>query len=74
MKIHNGEFYCVYNKRFSSFALFEGKTAGSFSAYQTSTKYKATDHDNEFLSQLRTWLLNYSHGAGKTLWCMVILV
>ncbi|XP_010929394.1 protection of telomeres protein 1a isoform X1 [Elaeis guineensis] len=63
MKIHNGEFYCVYNKRFSSFALFEGKTAESFSAYQTSTGYKATDHDNEFLSQLRTWLLNYLHDA-----------
>ncbi|RLM75420.1 protection of telomeres protein 1b-like [Panicum miliaceum] len=52
----HGEFFVTFNKKFSSFALFEGKVSTECSPYQTSTKYHGTIHDNELLTQMRTWL------------------
>nr|CAD1830148.1 unnamed protein product [Ananas comosus var. bracteatus] len=63
MKIHNGDHYCVYNKRFSSFALFEGKMTEDCSPYQISPKFQRRDHDDEHLSQLRTLLVDHPPGA-----------
>ncbi|XP_072967984.1 protection of telomeres protein 1a-like [Typha angustifolia] len=58
IRIHGGGFYCLYDKRFSSFALFSRKTIADLKPYQISTKYGESDHDNEHLSQLRTWLVD----------------
>ncbi|XP_078171616.1 protection of telomeres protein 1b-like isoform X1 [Carex rostrata] len=53
--IHDGKHYCVYDNRYSSFALFEGTTSENLVPYQTSEKYNATDHDTVFLKQMREW-------------------
>uniref|UniRef100_A0A0E0DF43 Kinesin motor domain-containing protein n=1 Tax=Oryza meridionalis TaxID=40149 RepID=A0A0E0DF43_9ORYZ len=55
--MHHGEFFVTYNKRFSSFALFEGKVSTGCIPYQHSMKYHGSKHDNEFLTQLRMWLV-----------------
>ncbi|XP_009408094.2 protection of telomeres protein 1a isoform X3 [Musa acuminata AAA Group] len=66
VRIHRGDVYCVHNKKFSAFALFQGKTTSGLIHYQKSVKYHATNHDDEFLSQIRTWLLdNPPKAVGK---------
>ncbi|XP_065017322.1 protection of telomeres protein 1a-like isoform X3 [Musa acuminata AAA Group] len=66
VRIHRGDVYCVHNKKFSAFALFQGKTTSGLIHYQKSAKYHATNHDDEFLSQIRTWLLdNPPKAVGK---------
>lgn len=64
MKIHNGDVYFLFNKRFSSFALFDGKMGMGLDPYQTSTNYHATDYDNALLVKLRTLSLELSEDAG----------
>lgn len=54
MKVNNGEFYCTYNAKLSSFALFDGKSALDFSPYQTSTNFEAACNYKKRLIQLRT--------------------
>lgn len=60
--MHHGEFFVTYNKKFSSFALFEGKVSTECSPYQTSMKYHGSKHDNEILTQMRMWLVYHSTG------------
>ncbi|XP_052152162.1 protection of telomeres protein 1b-like isoform X1 [Oryza glaberrima] len=55
--MHHGEFFVTYNKRFSSFALFEGKVSTGCIPYQHSMKYHGSKHDSEFLTHLRMWLV-----------------
>jgi len=55
---HHGEFCVTFNKKFSSFALFESKVSAECSPYQTSMKYHGRKHDKELLTQMRTWLPN----------------
>ncbi|CAN6228464.1 unnamed protein product [Urochloa humidicola] len=52
----HGEFFVTFNKKISSFALFDGKVFTECSPYQYSVKYHGTKHDNELLTQMRTWL------------------
>ncbi|WOL03011.1 hypothetical protein Cni_G11731 [Canna indica] len=59
MKVHNGETYCVYNKKHSSFALFEGKTT-EVNYYQASRRYCTSDRDGLILSKIRKWLCDRS--------------
>ncbi|KAJ1697641.1 hypothetical protein LUZ63_006153 [Rhynchospora breviuscula] len=55
MKLHDGEHYCVYDKRCSSFALFEGMSTENLVPYQQSAMYNATEHDTVQLEQMREW-------------------
>ncbi|CAD6216598.1 unnamed protein product [Miscanthus lutarioriparius] len=55
---HHGEFCVTFNKKFSSFALFESKVSAECSPYQTSMKCHGRKHDKELLTQMRTWLPN----------------
>jgi hypothetical protein len=55
--MHHGEFFVTYNKRFSSFALFEGKVSTGCIPYQHSMKYHGSKHDSEFLTHLRMWIV-----------------
>ncbi|KAF0890474.1 hypothetical protein E2562_002837 [Oryza meyeriana var. granulata] len=55
--MHHGEFFVTYNKKFSSFALFEGKASTECRPYQCSLKYHGSKHDNEILTQMRMWLV-----------------
>ncbi|CAH9070958.1 unnamed protein product [Cuscuta epithymum] len=45
-----------YHKKFSSFALYEGKNGTSFTPYQCSAKFRASERDNQFILGLRDWL------------------
>lgn len=65
MKIRNGEVYCLFGKKLSSFALFNGKASMELNPYQTSPKYHVADHVNEILLQLRTLSLKYQSDAGR---------
>jgi hypothetical protein len=58
VKHHHGEFFLTFDKKFSSFALFEGKGSAECSPYQTSMKYHGCKRDRELLTQMRTWLPN----------------
>uniref|UniRef100_A0ACD5UCH2 Uncharacterized protein n=1 Tax=Avena sativa TaxID=4498 RepID=A0ACD5UCH2_AVESA len=58
---HQGEFFVTFDKKSSSFALFEGKTSTEFRPYQTS-KYHGSKHDDEILTNMRMWLVYHSPG------------
>ncbi|KAL5231302.1 hypothetical protein ABZP36_030078 [Zizania latifolia] len=62
--LHHGESFFIYDKKFSSFALFEGKASTECRPYQHSVKYKylASKHDNEILTQMRMWLVSHPLG------------
>ncbi|XP_058093874.1 protection of telomeres protein 1a-like isoform X2 [Magnolia sinica] len=64
MKIYDGVVYALFNKKFSTFALFEGKSGEGFKPYQVSSKIQITNHDKEYITQLRTWLVDYQLDAG----------
>ncbi|KAK6153961.1 hypothetical protein DH2020_013600 [Rehmannia glutinosa] len=51
------EVYALFNKKFSSFALFEGRDCISKEPvpYQISSRYKRRDQDNKFIMALRKW-------------------
>lgn len=57
MKIHCGELCAVYNKKFSSFALHDGKDGGDLPPYQVSPKFRPNDLE-KFIMGLRKWLVN----------------
>ena len=56
MKTHGQEVYALFNKKFSSFAIFEGKYDEDFSPYQVSSKFRPRDQDKKFIRGLRKWL------------------
>ncbi|XAR63970.1 hypothetical protein NMG60_11024143 [Bertholletia excelsa] len=56
MKTHGPEVYGLYNKKFSSFALYEGKYSTNNSPYQVSPKFRPRDQDKKFITGLRKWL------------------
>ncbi|KAF3774849.1 Protection of telomeres protein 1a [Nymphaea thermarum] len=67
MKIHKQEVLGHYNKKFSSFALFEGRSGKDFSPYQASSRFQVTKHDKVCIEKLRTWLAtdNYDSGVNE---------
>ncbi|XP_047313943.1 protection of telomeres protein 1a-like [Impatiens glandulifera] len=58
IKSHCGDVNAVFNKKISSFAIFEGKHGTQFLPYQASANFHPRDEDNKFLDCLRKWLLN----------------
>uniref|UniRef100_A0ACD5VY79 Uncharacterized protein n=1 Tax=Avena sativa TaxID=4498 RepID=A0ACD5VY79_AVESA len=54
---YHGEFFVTFDKRSSSFALFEGKASTESSPYQTSMKYHGSKQDDEILTNMRMWLV-----------------
>jgi len=65
MKIHNGDVYFLFQKRFSSFALFDAKINMGLNPCQTSANCCATDRANDLLEKLRTLSLEQSDDAGR---------
>lgn len=57
MKTRGSEAYALFNKKFSSFALFEGRDyiGEEFVPYQISLKYRPRDQDKKFIAGLRNW-------------------
>nr|CAN69473.1 hypothetical protein VITISV_014374 [Vitis vinifera] len=56
MKTHGQDVNAVFNKKFSSFAIFEGKYGEDFSPYQVSSNFRSRDQDKKFVKDLRKWL------------------
>ncbi|KAF7813516.1 protection of telomeres protein 1b isoform X1 [Senna tora] len=59
VKTHGGEVNAVFNKKFSSFALYSGKDTDDFVPYQVSSKFHRRDMDKNFVVKLRKWLVNF---------------
>lgn len=64
MKTHGSEVYALFNKKFSSFALFEGKHGTHFVPYQVSPRFHARGQDKKFIVGLRKWLVDYKLDSG----------
>ncbi|XP_027339925.1 protection of telomeres protein 1b isoform X2 [Abrus precatorius] len=58
VKAHGGEVNAVFNKKFSSFALYKGEDGDDFAPYQVSSKFHPRDEDKGFIDKLRKWLVN----------------
>lgn len=56
MKMHGNEVYALFNKKFSSFAIFEGKYGVDFRPYQVSSNFHPREQDKKFVKGLRKWL------------------
>ncbi|GAB2282818.1 hypothetical protein Dimus_017354 [Dionaea muscipula] len=56
MKVHSKEIYALFNKKFSSFALYEGKYVSSFKPYQVSSKFRLKELDTRLVADIRKWL------------------
>ncbi|OMP09189.1 Nucleic acid-binding protein [Corchorus olitorius] len=56
MKIHDGDVYAIFNKKFSSFSLYEGKHGEDFLPYQASSRFQARKQDEKLIAGLRKWL------------------
>ncbi|XWS60852.1 hypothetical protein CRYUN_Cryun07bG0073100 [Craigia yunnanensis] len=56
MKSHEGDVYAIFNKKFSSFALYEGKDGENFHPYQVSLRFYAREQDEKIIASLRKWL------------------
>lgn len=54
----------VYNKKFSSFALYYGKDGKDFQPYQVSPKFQPRDLDKKFITDLRKWLVDFQIDEG----------
>ncbi|KAJ8540812.1 hypothetical protein K7X08_001628 [Anisodus acutangulus] len=59
MKVHESVIYAVFNKKFSTFALFDGKLSTSFLPYQCHSIYLAKEQDKKFILGLRIWLVDH---------------
>ncbi|XP_019165263.1 PREDICTED: protection of telomeres protein 1a-like isoform X6 [Ipomoea nil] len=68
MKIHGPDVYACFNKKYSSFALYEGKNSTSFEPYQCSDKFCPIEQVNKkIILDLRKWLLaGHQIDAGLT--------
>lgn len=65
MKDHDGGVYAIFNKKFSTFALYEGKDGEGFHPYQVSLKFNTRDQDEMIIADLRKWLANSKVIDGK---------
>lgn len=72
MKTHGPDVYALFNKKFSSFALFQGKHGSDFSPYQVSSKYQPRKEDTELILDLRKWMIDFQLDAGS-FWNKLIL-
>lgn len=72
IKIHNGDVNAVFNKKYSSFALFGAEPSDDVNPYQISSKFKLTDNDKELITRLRTWLLDHQFDAGANAYLLQV--
>lgn len=60
IQTRGSDVYALFNKGFSTFALFEGRGSSikEFVPYQISPRYKPRDQDKKNIMQLREWFLS----------------
>ncbi|MBA0744156.1 hypothetical protein Gogos_006793 [Gossypium gossypioides] len=56
MTVHEGDVYAIFNNKFSSFALYDGKDGDNFHPYKVSLRFHAREHDEKIIASLRKWL------------------
>ncbi|KAG2667643.1 hypothetical protein I3760_15G126100 [Carya illinoinensis] len=66
MKTHGWEVNAVFNKKFSSFALYGGKESENLRPYQVSSKFRPRELDKKFIEGLRKWFVNFQLDEGST--------
>uniref|UniRef100_A0A2P2M0D8 Protection of telomeres protein 1b-like n=1 Tax=Rhizophora mucronata TaxID=61149 RepID=A0A2P2M0D8_RHIMU len=66
MRCHHGEVNAVFDKRFSSFALYEGKDGKDLCPYRSSSRFHARDLDSNFVAELRKWLSHFQLNEGSS--------
>ncbi|XP_038687148.1 protection of telomeres protein 1b-like isoform X2 [Tripterygium wilfordii] len=71
MKAHNGEVNAVFNKIYSSFAIYGGKDSQDFIPYQFSYKYHSRGQDKKFIEGLRKWLEDFKFDEGSNHYSML---
>ncbi|KAL8246598.1 hypothetical protein R6Q59_007814 [Mikania micrantha] len=59
MKSHQSGVNVLFDKKFSSFALYEGRENSNFLPYQASYKFQARDRDKKFIADLRKWTASH---------------
>lgn len=64
MKTHGWEVNAVFNKKFSSFALYGGKESENLRPYQVSSKFRPRELDKKFIEGLRKWFVNFQLDEG----------
>ncbi|RZC93595.1 hypothetical protein C5167_007634 [Papaver somniferum] len=64
IKKRKEEFYGLFQKRESSFALYDGKPGDECTAYCVSPSYRVRNWHIERVKVLRTWLTTFQLGAG----------
>ncbi|KAI3798485.1 hypothetical protein L1987_33762 [Smallanthus sonchifolius] len=58
VKRHQSGVNVLFDKKFSSFALYEGREGSNFVPYQVSSKFHARDLDKKFIAGLRKWTVS----------------
>jgi len=67
VKQHNEEVNAVFNKKFSSFALYDGKDGDAIDPYQVSSKFNPQRKDKMLVEKLRKWWANFQLHEGPLL-------
>ncbi|KAJ4848372.1 hypothetical protein Tsubulata_020439 [Turnera subulata] len=65
MKAHNDGIYAHTHKKFSTFALYQGKGGVDFVPYQTSPTFRLRDQASTFVTDLRKWLVAFQVDEGS---------
>ncbi|XAR53970.1 hypothetical protein NMG60_11028933 [Bertholletia excelsa] len=66
IELHNEEFYAVFNKRYSSFALFDGNQYSNLMPYQSSLTFQLADSEKKSIARLRCWCLSWQFDTGSS--------
>ncbi|XP_012439017.1 protection of telomeres protein 1b isoform X1 [Gossypium raimondii] len=56
MTVHEGDVYAIFNNKFSSFALYDGKDGDNFHPYKVSLRFHEREHDEKIIASMRKWL------------------
>ncbi|GKB58108.1 nucleic acid-binding, OB-fold-like protein, partial [Tanacetum coccineum] len=59
IKSHRSGVNAVFDKKLSSFALYEGKCDSKFAPYQVSPKFHLRVQDKKFIERLRKWTVSH---------------
>ncbi|KAL8153145.1 hypothetical protein V2J09_010905 [Rumex salicifolius] len=56
IRAYNKELVAIFSKRYSAFALYEGKYGQSFTPYQAYSNFHAREQGKIFVAELRKWM------------------
>ncbi|KAJ4977953.1 hypothetical protein NE237_008733 [Protea cynaroides] len=66
MRPHEGTPSLVFQKQYSSFALFEGKSSTDLNPYHTSSTFCLKNQDELYVRRARAWSLHFEPDGGGT--------